>query len=167
MANPGKPLTPELAEKVIDGVLEGKAQTVIAAEIGCAPSTLGKWIQLHPEFGNAVRSARAEAAHLLMDETIVIADTDPDPARARNRIQARQRLAETRNRSAYGQSVDMSVTQRVDVGAVMIEARRRALPVRDQTQHALTQDTDYFEITSEGATDTESVTPGKTPNPFD
>lgn len=167
MPNPGKPLTPEMAEKVIDGILAGKSQAVIAEEIGCALSTLGKWIQVNTEFGNAVRAARAEAAHLLMDETITIADTDPDPQRARNRIQARQRLAETRNRSAYGPSVDMNVTQRMDVGTVLLEARRRALPVSDQTPALITQDVEYVELIGNGTSDTESPVTKSTPNPFD
>jgi hypothetical protein len=164
---PRVPYTPELGEFVVNELLAGKTQIAIAEDHGWPAGQIGKWATLHTEFAVMLRAARAEAAHIHMDETIVIADTDPDAARARNRIQARQRLAESRNRSAYGPSVDMNVTGQLDMSGTLIEARRRVLPVRDQAQLPDTQVTDYIEVLPERTSDSESAAPVKPPNPFD
>lgn len=164
---PRVPYTPALGELVVNELLAGKTQIAIAESNGWPAGQIGKWATLHPEFAALLRTARAEAAHMHMDETIVIADTDPDAARARNRIQARQRLAESRNRSAYGPSVDMNVTGQLDMAGTLIEARRRLLPVSDQAALPEPQVTDYIDVTPACTRDSESAAPGKTPNPFD
>jgi hypothetical protein len=161
------PFTPEISELVINEILSGKTQIAIAEQQGWPACQISRWALSHNEFRGKLNAARAEAAHVHMDETIVIADTDTDAARARNRIQARQRLAESRNRSAYGPSVDMNVTGHLDMSGTLIEARRRVLPVRDQAQLPDTQVTDYIEVLPKSTTDSESAVPVNPPNPFD
>lgn len=164
---PRVPFTPELAELVVNEILSGKTQIAIAEDNGWPAGQISKWALAHNEFRGKLNAARAEAAHVHMDQTIIIADTDPDAARARNRIQARQRLAESRNRAAYGPSVDMQVTGQLDMAGTIIEARKRLLPVSDQAQIPHTQVTDYIDITPACTSDSESPVPAQRPNPFD
>ncbi len=104
-----------------------------------------------------------------MDETIEIADNEKlDPQQARNMIQARWRMAETRNRPDYGPTVDVSVTQIGDLRGTMIEARKRlVLPACDLAQIAPMQDVEYAMVDAGSTTDSESVAPEPFVNPFD
>jgi hypothetical protein len=163
------PLTPAIEQAVIDRILDRKSLKVIAKEIGYAESTIQKWMMKSPLFAGAVRSARAEAAHGLMDETIEIADdVAVDPQQARNMIQARWRLAETRNPKDYSQKTELTVNQVTDLRGTMIEARKRVvLPVCDLEQIAPVQDAEYAQIPDDKATDKESAGLKPPVNPFD
>lgn len=80
-------------------------------------------------------------------------------------ITARQWAAERRNRKDYGQSVDLTLTERVDLGGTLIEARKRtSLPLCNLAPAEITQGTEYALIQTEEATDKQSVVPV---NPFD
>ena len=71
-------------------------------------------------------------ADLMADDVVHIADTDEDAARARNRMQARQWLASKLYAQRYGDRIDLNVSQTIDIGSTLAEARARLLPVRDQ-----------------------------------
>ena len=164
------PLTPELEEYVTAGLREGKSLIVIAAELKVTRTTIYKWQHSSPLFASACIAARAEGAHALIDESLHIADCPLlDPQRARNMMQARQWAAERRNRKDYGQQMDLNVTERVDLGGTLIEARKRtALPVCDLAPALPAQGTEYTMLEQDKATDNESAA-GKAPivDPFD
>lgn len=109
-------------------------------------------------------------ADLLADETVDIADTDEDPSRARNRIEARKWLASKHNKR-YGERVDLNVNQTIDVSATLAEARTRLLrPVRDQLEASDAQVLDIPTKTINGSSDKQSVDaplPGAAPDIFD
>lgn len=160
------PFTQPLGDQVVEGLTNAKSLKVIAEEMGLTRTTIHKWMRQHPLFASACMVARAEAAHVLIDESIEIADDKAnDPQRARNMIIARQWAAERRNRRDYSQSVDLNVTERVDIGGALIEARKRgALPICNPATALADASTDYAELIDERATDNESVAPY---NPFD
>lgn len=91
------------------------------------------------------------------DETIVIADTDPDPARARNRIQARQWSASKNNSKKYGDRVDLNVTQMISADAALTAAAQRLRPVRDQLDVTDVQIIEQQALRAPEPTDTQSV----------
>jgi hypothetical protein len=162
--------TPQIAELVCDRILEGKTQQCVAVELGCSPALISKWKAKHPLFAAAVDAARAESSHVLVDEARDIADKDPDSKRAKNRIHVRLFAAERLNRKAYGQAIDMTLTQQVDVGGTLIEARKRVvLPGCDLTQIPAAQATDYVMLPDGRTADTQSVTATSNPivDPFE
>lgn len=162
------PFTPALQDQIVGRIQGGETQQSIAKSIGCSPTQISRWIANNPLFAARVRNARIEATHVLMDQTIEIADTEPNAHRARNMIQARWKIAETRNRKDYGASLDMTLTERVDLGGALIEARKRsALPGCDLAQAPAIQATEYVDVTPERATDTQTAERNGPVNPFD
>lgn len=89
--------TPEMAERICEGLLtkdaEGRPQSleaVLKAEGMPDERTVRRWLKKHEEFRREYASAREEQAHMLADSVVEIADTEPDPNKARVRIDARK-----------------------------------------------------------------------------
>lgn len=78
--------------------------------------TVYKWLERFPPFGQMYSRARERKADFVAAETILIADTDPDPQRARNRILARQWMAAKLNPRRYGDKLGVDVTVAGDLG---------------------------------------------------
>lgn len=119
-------------ERIILAILDGVSmKSAIAAEHM-------NMVQFH-EVVSADRALASRYAHamefrgdVLAHEIIEIADSDADPAKARNQITARQWLASKLNRK-YGERVELNVSQTIDIGSTLAEARARMLrPMRDQ-----------------------------------
>jgi hypothetical protein len=153
------PFTPERGEFVIDRVLERKSMKQIGELLQVSEVHLWRWQRANPLFADAVKEARAEAAHGYMDETLEIAgNKDVDHNRARNMIQARWKLAATRNRPAYGDQVDVNLTERLELGGTLIEARKRILlPGSNLPALPAVQPTEYAVIEHDSTTDNKSV----------
>jgi hypothetical protein len=108
----------------------------------------------------ASRYARAmeQRADVLADETLDIADdTEKDPNRARNQIQARQWVASKHASKKYGDRIDLNVTQSIDIRAVLADARGRLRPMSDQLPTIDVQVIDTKQLNDHSATDNESV----------
>jgi hypothetical protein len=67
--------------------------------------TVYKWLGEHANFMHMYARAREERADLIADEIVTIADTDPDPNRARVRIDARKWWAAKVNPKKYGDKI--------------------------------------------------------------
>lgn len=108
-------------------------------------------------FNTAYASAQRARAELLADEVVDIADTELDPQRARNRMDARRWYASKMQPQKYGDRIDLNITERVDIGGAIAEAKRRALPSRfpediEDAEIVVTQ-----QLPSPTAADTQSV----------
>lgn len=104
----------------------------------------------------------------MIDETIDIADTEQNPHTARNKIGARQWAAERRLRKDYGASVDVNLTERVDIGGALIEARKRiVLPGCDLAQITDAQVIDMTAHSAMRTKDKETAGHEAVINPFD
>ena len=161
------PFTVEIGELVCAGLIECKPMKTIANELGVCSRTIWRWQRSNPIFAEAVRLARADAAHAMVDEAERVA-REMDPKRARNVVQVLLFAAERRNRQAYGPSVDVAVTERVDLGGTLIEARKRTLlPGCDLAPSLALQTVDYTMIEHDVTTDNESAVSGQAVNPFD
>jgi hypothetical protein len=79
---------------------------ICAEEDMPAEASVRRWRRQHPEFGAQYEAARQERAHMLADDVIEIADSEPDAQRARNRIAARQWYASKVNKASYGEAAD-------------------------------------------------------------
>ena len=104
----GRPstFTEEMAAEICKRIAEGESLQSICKD----PSIVGEptvyhWIDKFPAFGKAyVRAREAQAEHYAQ-EIVEIADTDPDPGRARNRIDARKWYASKVKPKVYGDKV--------------------------------------------------------------
>lgn len=83
---------------------------------------------LGPEYA-AAQVCRAE---LYAEDIVDIADTELDSHVARNRIDARKWYASKIKPGKYGERIDVTVNQSVDIRAAIAEGRKR-LTVRDVT----------------------------------
>jgi hypothetical protein len=73
--------------------------------------TISKWANRYPDFQRKPHQARFAAADSWSDEILWISNNDPDPQRARNRIETRKWLAGCIKPRAYGPKVDLTVTE--------------------------------------------------------
>jgi hypothetical protein len=122
----------ELATRICKMVASGLALREVC-KLDEMPSheTVYRWFALHQEFSDAYARAREERADLICDEVVTIADTEPDPNKARVRIDARKWWAAKVNPKKYGdrQQVDLNLrrdlTQMDDDELTVIASRGR------------------------------------------
>lgn len=129
LAHTGKISDPQVS-LVIERLLDGVSLREAVKAAGLTPQLFN--YRLQSDKAAAVAYARAVElrADLLADEALHIADGDNDPAKARNQIQVRQWLASKLYAKRYGDRIDLNVTQTLDIGSTLAEARARLLPTR-------------------------------------
>jgi len=138
-------------------MLAGATLKDACAQTGITHQSFYKIISSERELAASYARATELRADIWAEETVVIADTDPDSARARNRIMARQWGAEKTHSKKYGARVDLNINQSISIDGALTEARQRLRPMRDQ------QDVTDVEIIAPQAlaaprpTDTQSV----------
>lgn len=122
MARPSD-YTQEKAEIICDLIAEGKTLVHICA-LDDFPhySTVCRWLSAHEEFRENYARARQVQADYFADETIVIADTEPDPQVARVRIDARKWHASKTAPKKYGDKITQEHTG-ADGGAIIVHKR--------------------------------------------
>lgn len=70
--------------------------------------TVFEWIEKYPEMATKYAQARARQQDAFAEDGVYIADTEPDPARARVRVAARQWYAERVAPKKYGAKIEHS-----------------------------------------------------------
>jgi len=99
---------PDVADTICRELMAGKSLREICAMEGMpGASTVFRWLREHPEFQECYARAREIQADILADEIIEIADTEPDPNRARVMIDARKWLASKLRPKKYGDRVEL------------------------------------------------------------
>lgn len=68
-------------------------------------ATVYRWLSTHEAFREMYARAREERADMLADDVIDISDSEPDAAKARNRMDARKWYAAKLNPKRYGDKV--------------------------------------------------------------
>lgn len=113
-----------LVSEICGLISSGKSITEICDQDGMpARLTLYRWMREYPDFGNAYVRAREERADLLADEVLSIADTEPDPNKARVRVDARKWAAAKLNPKNYGDRVHVDGDMRVSLPDEQLESR--------------------------------------------
>lgn len=75
---------------------------------------------------SAYAHAREDCADSLAEQTLIEADNIlTDPARASNRVKARQWLASKIKPKVYGDKLDVDITGKIDVSSAILLARQR------------------------------------------
>lgn len=85
-----------------------------------------------PSLSRDYARAQQIRGELLADEVIDISDNEPDPQKARNRIDSRKWYASKMQPSKYGDRIDLNITQTVDIGAALLEAKQRTIDVKSE-----------------------------------
>lgn len=80
------------------------------------------------EFGNAFERARQEGYHSQGDALLTAHKEETDVQRARLKSDNIKWLLSKRHPQVYGDKVDIHVSQTIDIGAALAEAKKRALP---------------------------------------
>lgn len=92
----------------------------------------------NPVWIQSYERAQQSRSELLVEELIDISDSD-DYGKARNQIDVRKWYASKMRPQKYGDRVDINITQTVDIGAALLEARQRSLQL-SQTHNVQTID---------------------------
>lgn len=126
----------ERARQAIEAIANGDTLRVALANMGLTGASLNALLSSDRELAVAYARALEIRADLYADEIITISDDETkDPHRARNQIQARQWVAGKHHAKRYGDRIDLNVTQTIDIGSTLAEARSRLLrPISDQQE---------------------------------
>jgi hypothetical protein len=93
----------KLAETICERIAEGESLRRICEDPGLPNrSTVHEWLRREPVFSDQYARARELQADHYADEIIEIADTEPNPQRARVRIDARKWTAAKLRPKKYG-----------------------------------------------------------------
>lgn len=86
--------TEEIADEICEGLMQGKSMREVCEPSGMpGASTVFAWLTREPSFQEKYAHAREVQAHMNADETREIVDNEPDPARARVRLDQRKWFA--------------------------------------------------------------------------
>ncbi len=109
------------AKRICELIASGQSLRTICKD-GKLPSraTVCQWLADNEDFQRAMRFARDIQADTLADEMLEIADTDPDPQRARLRIDARMWYAAKLRPKKYGNRPEEETDEKKAVITVTI-----------------------------------------------
>jgi hypothetical protein len=124
MGAPSRPYDEQIGDFICSALVEGHALHVICKLKG-VPSldTVYKWLNNSPDFAEKYAQARAIQQDRSADEIIEIADTDADPQRARNRIDARKWRASKLAPKKYGDRTDVNLSGSISIPEEQLDAR--------------------------------------------
>jgi hypothetical protein len=165
-------MPPPTPVEVIDSVLDQFAAGIPLAKAcrdhNIANPAIYAKMREHPRWMAKWAAARELHAAALVEQAARLADDDPDPARARNRMHARHWIASRIAREQWGDRVDVTVDQRVSITAALEAADARLRPIRDLSRVIDAENVAIPAFPALTATDNESAeTPCELPNPFD
>jgi len=121
--------TEEQLQKAIELASKGEPYKVIIDE-ALLESEYEFWLyrQHYPDFNISFEQARQEGLEHLADGLMTAHNEFTDVQRARLKSDNAKWLLSKRKPTIYGDKVDIHVSQTIDIGAALAEARSRALP---------------------------------------
>lgn len=120
-------LTDEQIATAISLAADGKGMEDIHITLGVASWELYKYRKSHPFFEKILTEARQEGFEQLADTLIEIPDVYADVQRGRLKSDNIKWLLSKRKPLVYGDRIDVNLTQTIDIGVALSEARSRAL----------------------------------------
>ena len=125
---PGPPssYTEAMGDRICARIAAGESLLSICKSEGM-PSTdaFYKWLACNVQLSAKYAAAREQQADFYADSIVEIADTEPDPNRARARVDARKWYASKLRPKVYGDKLDIAVTHTLDLSGALDEARQR------------------------------------------
>lgn len=104
----GRPsgFTQEIADAICERLCEGESlRTICDAPDMPNKATVFRWLAANEAFSDQYARARETQADVIADEILAISDEEPDPQKARVRIDARKWLAGKMRPKVYGDKV--------------------------------------------------------------
>ncbi len=154
-------MNPDIPENVFQSIIQAitSGLTVQAAldDHGVNRYDYDKTLRKYPIRKADHARARQDGVDAMADEVPHIADSEPDPQRAKNRMDARRWLASVIKPREYGQRLDLTVTPGLNPAELDAEGRQRLRLMRDQPAALLGQVVDAEVILEPGPTDSQSV----------
>lgn len=148
-----------LVQNIIERILNGSSLKDATKQCGIDVFKFNRMLQGDRAAAQAYARAVEIRADVLADEALHIADNENDSSKARNQIQVRQWLASKLYAKRYGDRIDLNVTQTIDIGSTLAEARSRLLPVHDQHNVIDVESRAVTGLAEDRATDCESAPP--------
>lgn len=125
---------------------------------GTSRSAFFRQLGKDPANRDAYTRAREYFVEGIAEDILGIADNEPDPQRARNRIDARRWYAEKMNPKRFGPKLDLTTTERpMNPAELLRMGQERARLMCDPVQLPGSQDVEDAQILPGNATDTQSV----------
>lgn len=98
--------------------LEGQSVANTAKALGFShPMQFLRYRKAYPDFENRFESARDMSCEILEDKILTVIEDTETPHEARVRLDALCKALSFKNPSRYGQRIDLSITQTVDIGS--------------------------------------------------
>lgn len=123
----------------VDGAIETAANGASLKEIcrvlGCTVHSFQKLMQRYPTLEKQLRQAREIGFTVRAEGLRELVHNDPfgDPNRMRVIVDTEKWLLSKLHPKVFGDRIDLNITEKVDVGSVMQEARARSRKVIDVT----------------------------------
>jgi hypothetical protein len=167
------------ALEVIDRVHAGAGIAKSCEAVGIGYKEFTEFVLSVPVLSLQYASARKSRADLYADEILDIADNEPDPQKARNRIDARKWLAAKMDPHQYSERIDLNVGGTIDIIGALAEGKRRAGILTSDSgntidvepivtkQLSLVPDTGAPPVTPAQPIETKGDTDNDLPNPMD
>jgi hypothetical protein len=146
----------EIAHQACELVAQGMFITDAAKQLGFAPCTFYEWRDKYPEFASRLARAEDQGFDALADRLVSAPDDYEDVQRARLYSDNVKWILARRSKR-YADRMDLSISQVIDIGSALADARARALrPVCDQPEQAEAQVVDYVDVSPTGPADEQS-----------
>jgi hypothetical protein len=160
MSNPPiNPLTIEFVENTLLPEYADKGLVKVLKKYHVDVSTFFKFLVKHPQLAECFDAMQLARSEVYADEIVTIADEDPNPLRARNRIEARKWAASKFKPAKFGDRIDVNITETIDIRGALADARARSLTVVNSTAIAAPNNTNQIAPAPEQ--DSASIVPVK------
>ena len=164
-------LTTAQKDRAIELAYAGQMQIKICEAIGCTQKDIDRAADSDLIFQTAYARALDRGLDGLGDSLVTICEDESIPAHVlRQKSDNIKWLLARRASKRYGDRLDINVTQQVDIGGALIEARKRSHLLPSSNHVALTdaQDTEYTELIAIESTGSKPVAaePGEDPDIF-
>lgn len=97
-------------------------------------------VESNPDWIIQYNKAQEYKAEVFADDNTEIADTEENPAKARNRIDARKWYAAKIKPQKYGERIDINVNKTIDIRSAIAEGRNRIIAGHSESAALLTRD---------------------------
>jgi hypothetical protein len=166
------PTSPETIRAVLEDFANGLPLATACDRHGVCDSRMYARMRDSVDWRDAWRAASERHAAAMVRQALELAESDPDPARARNRMAIRQWIAGRVARETWGDRVDVAIDQRVSIAAALEAAEGRMRPIRDLSRVIDAETVDLQAPHALTSTDNETVAsrngaPAALPDPFD
>ena len=119
----------DMLERGLNAAREGKSLREISASMGCNYTTLCWFRRNHTLFSNLLNKALEDGWHLQADSLISLHrdNSDLDPQILRMLSDNIKWLLSRRYRRVYGESIEVTYTEKPSVTTAIADARQRAI----------------------------------------